>query len=105
MVADGLLEACEDGWCLNGVPLELGPEDQLVATAAHDYDVDGVIETVAEELEGLTGTQVTLEVAETSLTVPGAEPGTEPVTVAMTVAMTVYGVNGLGYRNADGSFA
>ena len=83
----GLLAGCGAGWCVDGVTLDLGPADQLAATAAQDYDGDGVVETNTLELTGLTGTEVVLNVA------------TDGAPAA------VYVVNGLEYRNADGSFA
>jgi len=83
----GLLAGCGAGWCVEGVTLDVGPAAQLGAIAAQDYDGDGVLETNTLELTGLTGTEVVLKVA------------TDGAPAA------VYVVNGLGYRNADGSFA
>jgi len=83
----GLLAGCGAGWCVDGVTLDVGPAAQLAATAAQDYDGDGVVETNTLELTGLIGTEVVLKVA------------TDGAPVA------VYVVNDLGYRNADGSFA
>ncbi len=85
----GSLSSCGDGgWCVGDRRLDLGPVTHLAAKAAHDYDGDGdVSETNAAELDGLVGTEVTLQV--------GA--GTAPA--------VVYVVKGLDYRFADGSLA
>ncbi len=85
----GVLSACGKDWCVEGVPLDLGPASQLAATAAHDLDGDGKLETNAEEVAGLalTGKSVTLLVAQGS----GSD--------------TVYTINGVDYRFADGTFA
>ncbi|HET7385858.1 MAG TPA: lytic murein transglycosylase [Nocardioidaceae bacterium] len=83
----GSLATCAQGWCLDGAPLDLGPDSQLVAAAAEDYDADGTVETVIAELTGLAGQSVTVSVAKD------------------TAPEKVYLIGGLGYRNADGSFA
>jgi len=83
----GTLSPCGATWCLASVVLDLGSSAQLAAAAAHDYDGDGALEANRDELAGLAGTQVSLRVA------------------AGTVPVKVYVVNGVGYRNADGSFA
>jgi len=80
----GTLASCPAGWCLDGTALDLGPDAQLAATAAADYDGDGSTETVADELAGLAGTSVSVQVA---------KGGT-----------VVYSVAGKPYRNADGTF-
>ena len=83
----GELAGCDSAWCVDGVKLDLGSANHLAATAAHDYDLDGTVETNAEEVTGLVGTSVSLKVA----------TGSVPV--------KVYLINTLTYRNADGSFA
>jgi hypothetical protein len=82
----GVLAPCTGGWCVGGTVLDLGPASQLAAQAAFDYDGDGTVETNQAELEGLSGTTVTLLVGQ----------GTTPA--------VVYAIGGHGYRNADGSF-
>jgi len=79
--------ACGAQWCVNGAAVDVGPATQLAATAAHDYDGDAVVETNSLEFTGLVDRQVALQVA------------------ADGAPLAVYVVNGLGYRNADGSFA
>jgi hypothetical protein len=83
----GALQTCQLGWCVGGVPLDLGPETQLVAPAADDFDADGTVETNAQELAGLVGTSVALQVTKTV----GSD--------------VVYVINGMDYRFADGTFA
>ena len=83
----GTLQACQTGWCLGGVPLGLGPETHLVAPAADDFDADGIVETNAQELAGLVGTSVTLQVVKRS------------------DSDVVYVIDGMDYRFADGTFA
>jgi hypothetical protein len=83
----GSLTACDGGWCVGSTRLDLGPDAQLGRTAATDFDGDTVAETLTEELTGLDGRQVTLQV--------GA--GTGPA--------VVYVIDGHDYRFADGSFA
>jgi hypothetical protein len=57
----GVLTACEAGWCLDGVPLDVGDSDFLDDEAEANFDLDGNgEETNAEELTGLVGTTVTL---------------------------------------------
>jgi hypothetical protein len=81
----GTLSACETGWCVGGTEIELGPATQDGADAAHDYDGDGVIGSNAEELDGLVGSPVTVQV----------EEGTGLLFV----------IDGKDYRYADGTFA
>ncbi len=83
----GSLAGCDGGWCIGSTRLDLGPDAQLGATAAKDYDGDGSVESNSEELAGLEGTQVELRVGK----------GTTPA--------KVYVVNGHDYRYADGTFA
>ncbi|GAB2457539.1 hypothetical protein GCM10027062_41870 [Nocardioides hungaricus] len=49
-------------WCLEETVLDLGDADYLAAPALGDFDGDAVVETNAEELAGLAGTEVTLTV-------------------------------------------
>ena len=81
----GALAACDGGWCVSGTTVGLGPASQRDADAAYDYDGNGTVGTNAEELDGLVGKNVTLQV----------EKGTG----------LLYVVNGKDYRFADGSFA
>ncbi|MCB0894316.1 MAG: lytic transglycosylase domain-containing protein [Nocardioides sp.] len=64
----GTLAACGDettpAWCLDDTVLDLGDADYLAAAALADFDADGTVETNAEELAGLEGTEVTLVVTE-----------------------------------------
>jgi len=93
--------AAAAAWCLQDaklagaplgpdLPLDFGPSSVLSAKAAHDYDGDGAIETNAEELARLVGTQVSLLVTE-----PASTPD----------SYTVYTIGTLDYRFADGTFA
>jgi membrane-bound lytic murein transglycosylase B len=49
----GPLAPCGAGWCLAGVPLDLGPAPALQAPTPADYDGDGIPETLNDELTGL----------------------------------------------------
>lgn len=49
----GMWTACDDGYCLDGVPLDLGDLTLLVGISAQDYDGDGVLEEYVAELAGL----------------------------------------------------
>lgn len=82
----GVLDACAASWCLDGVVLDVGDAQQLAATALADLDGDGAVETNAEELTGLAGTSVTLEV----------DPGDG------TAAPVVLTINGSTYRAPSG---
>ncbi|MFP5252583.1 MAG: lytic murein transglycosylase [Actinomycetes bacterium] len=81
----GTLTACDGGWCVGGTRLDLGPDAQGGADAAHDYDGDTVIETNAGELDGLVGRSVSVQV----------EKGSG----------VLYVLQGKDYRFADGTFA
>jgi hypothetical protein len=81
----GPLASCAGGWCMNGTTLGLGPAAQNDADAAYDFDGNGVVGTNAEELDGLVGKNVTVQV----------EKGTG----------LLYVIEGKDYRYADGSFA
>ncbi len=83
--ATGAWTACAPTWCLTGVSLDLGPTSRYALRAAEDFDADGTVETNQAELDGLVGRAVTVTVRR----------GTREV----------YLIDGLGYRNADGSFA
>ena len=62
----GTLQACEaeeePAWCLDDTVLDVGDDEVLAATALADFDADGSVETNAEELAGLAGTEVTVTV-------------------------------------------
>ncbi len=81
----GALSAC-DGWCVDGKRIDLGPDSQLAGTAAYDFDGDSATESMAEELAGMAGKSVTLQVGE------GSSPA------------VVYVFDGHDYRLADGTF-
>ncbi len=83
----GTLDSCGGGYCVGSRQLDLGPETQLSAKAAYDYDGDGAVETNVDELGGLIGTSVTVRYGD----------GTTPA--------VVYLINGHDYRYADGTFA
>lgn len=83
----GTLDWCSGALCVGSRQLDLGPESQLSAKAATDYDGDGGVETNNDELAGLVGTSVTVRYGD----------GTAPA--------VVYLINGHTYRYADGSFA
>ncbi len=85
VTVSGPLTACDGGWCVGATVIGLGPAAQNSADAAHDFDGNGTVGTNAEELDGLVGKTVTLQV----------EKGTG----------LLYVVNGEDYRFADGSFA
>ncbi len=81
----GQLASCAGGWCVSGTTLDLGPDSQLGNEAAYDYDGDGAFASLVEELDGLVGKNVTVQV----------EKGTG----------ALYVLNGKDYRYADGTFA
>lgn len=83
----GTWNACAGGFCLGSTPLDLGPAGVLADHAHADFDGDGTVRTNLEELTGLVGKRVDLQVART----PGG--------------VVVYVIGNDGYRNADGSFA
>jgi hypothetical protein len=82
----GVLGLVGDQWCLvdpvtsNKLALSVGDSTWLAAAALADHDVDGVVETNAEELTGLLGHVVAV----------GVEAGTDPA--------IVHTVNGAAYR-------
>ena len=63
--------------------VDFGDADRLAATALSDLDADGTVETNADELAGLTGTVITVEVTAAAVvqTVDGAAylPPAQPV--------------------------
>ena len=85
MTLSGQLASCDGGWCVSGTTLSLGPAGQKDVDAAEDYDGDGAYGTNAEELDGLVGKNVTVQVEKAS--------------------GVVYVINGKDYRYADGTFA
>ncbi|MGH3346019.1 MAG: lytic transglycosylase domain-containing protein [Nocardioides sp.] len=59
----GTLAPCGTGWCLDGWALDLGGDAKLGQPAGYDYDGDsGSGETNQQELEGLSGSSVTVVV-------------------------------------------
>lgn len=62
----GVLRPCgtdpEVAWCLDASVLDVGDTEDLAASALSDFDADGTVETNAEELAGLAGTEVTVTV-------------------------------------------
>jgi hypothetical protein len=82
----GELQPCDAGWCIETTLLYLGPDDYVQDTRAPaDYDNDGTIKTIAEELAELAGDEVSLEVEVTES------------------SAAVYTIQGLPYRPTDGS--
>jgi hypothetical protein len=79
--------SASSGWCLDDVPLDLGPV-VLGEVAADDFDGDQATESNAEELKGLIagGTTLTVEQKASGVAV-------------------VYLINGKDYRLGDGSLA
>ncbi len=80
----GLLQGSGADWTLDGHALDFGT-GRMGDAAARDYDGANGIQTVGEELAGLAGQNVTLQV----------KAGT----------WDVYLIAGKDYRNADGSFS
>jgi hypothetical protein len=80
----GVWDVCTGGWCLDGTLLDLGPDTQLDAVAASDYDGNGTVDTNRQEFAGLAGKTLTVQV----------DQGTA----------VVYVIDGHDYRNADGTF-
>jgi hypothetical protein len=70
----------DTGESLGTIALDLGDATHLALTAGADFDADGVVETNAAEIAGLTGYAVTLGLF-----------------VDTTVVVTV---NGVSYRSA-----
>jgi membrane-bound lytic murein transglycosylase B len=63
IVLTGFLAACEKdpaAWCLGDAQLDFGDNADL-SQAQEDYDADGVVEPVADELTGLSATSVTVQ--------------------------------------------
>jgi hypothetical protein len=82
----GVLRPCDAGWCIESTILDLGPDDYVEDTEAPaDYDNDGTLTTIADELTGLAGDEVSLEVE-----INGAYAA-------------VYTIQELPYRPTDGS--
>ena len=80
----GVLQGSGADWTLDGHALDLG-SGRMGDRAAYDYDGANGIQTVGEELAGLVGRSLTLQVKDGGY--------------------VVYLIDGKGYRNADGSFA
>jgi hypothetical protein len=58
----GVLSYSSCRFTIDGVTLHLGPHWYLITTQSiYDYDGDGNLETIFEELQGLIGTTVTVE--------------------------------------------
>lgn len=64
----GEWSACDDSYCLDALPLDLSDAGEPTGPAAADFDGDGTVATLAEELEGMIGKTVELTVEE------GSEP-------------------------------
>ena len=57
----GVLEKNDTIYLINNITLKFGPYRYVYETiATYDYDADGFVETLAEELDGLVGTNVTI---------------------------------------------
>jgi two-component system sensor histidine kinase MprB len=55
----GVLTRCDERFCVDETVVDFGPVWYVQRTpAAHDFDLDGDVGTVAEEIEGLVGAQV-----------------------------------------------
>jgi membrane-bound lytic murein transglycosylase B len=70
VVVTGILALCQgdiDTWCVGDVTLDLGVDTYLAAAALGDFDADGAVESNREEISGLVGTDVSLEVADGSI--------------------------------------
>lgn len=79
------LERCGDRFCMAGTIVDFGPDWYLTeAEAAHDFDRDGQLSNVADELDGLVGTAVTVE----------TDDGP--------IDADVFTIDGLPYRSLDG---
>jgi hypothetical protein len=79
----GLFDGSGSTWTLDGHELDLG-QGRMGTQAARDYDGENGVQTFGEELAGLAGTQLTLQVKD----------GT----------MVVYLIADLDYRGADDGF-
>jgi hypothetical protein len=79
----GEWSACDDSYCLDALPLDLTDAGGPTDPAAADFDGDGTVATLAEELEGMIGKTVELTV----------EEGSEP--------LVVVAVDGQDVRPAD----
>jgi len=65
-VVTGVLAPCPEAagtWCVGDVVLDLGDDAYLAAAALADFDADGAVESNGEEISGLAGTEVSLEMA------------------------------------------
>jgi hypothetical protein len=62
MTVEGVWTSCDEGYCLDGNALLLGDPEQLGGPAERDFDDDGDIESLADELLGLVGQTVTVVV-------------------------------------------
>jgi hypothetical protein len=59
----GTLIRCGEEYCVNGIKVGFGPPWYVSGTdASTDYDDDGRVESLAQEIEGLVRTTVTLTV-------------------------------------------
>jgi hypothetical protein len=66
----GVLTQDDTGfWYVGDVPLDVGDDTWLATTAIADFDLDGTVETNADELTGLIDTEVVVDVTD----------GTDPV--------------------------
>jgi hypothetical protein len=66
VTAVGELTECEESYCLEDMPLDLSAAGEPTDPAAADFDGDGTVATVSEELAGLVGQYVELSVVEYS---------------------------------------
>jgi hypothetical protein len=70
-------------WTVGGTTVDVGPDSWLASTALSDFDGDGSVESNLDELTGLTGSTVDVQVQ------PSAG-GAAPVLIE---------VNGAAYRD------
>jgi uncharacterized membrane protein YkoI len=84
-----------DDWMVSGVDLDLGPDDWVrTATATEDFDGDGTVELIVDELRGLAGKTVTVGVRY-EVDDDGDDDGRDD-------DADVYTLQGLTYRDLDG---
>ncbi len=55
---EGILESIDGKYYVNDVEIYFGDDFFLASTSRSDYDMDGVYETVMEEINGLVGSEV-----------------------------------------------
>lgn len=85
VTVSGTLNHCGDRFCVDETVVDFGPDWYLgEAWARHDFDGDGVLDQLGQELSGLLGQDVTLETDRGDLDAD------------------VYTIDGMPFRAADG---